>query len=80
MERIERIGRFSKLVAQPVECTMTPLRDYVTVLSQLGGNTTLVLASRKRTPTPANLIDEQPSGDEECIIQQEVAVGILEIA
>ena len=32
-------GRFSRLVAQPIERMMTPLRDYVTVLSQLGGGT-----------------------------------------
>ena len=35
-------GRLSRLVAQPMERTMTPLRDYVTVLSWIGGNTTLV--------------------------------------
>ena len=59
---------------------MTPLRDYVTVLSQIGGNTTLVLAPCKRPPTSAKLIDEQTSGDEEWITQQEVVVGIPEVA
>ena len=44
-------GRFSRLVARPI-------RDYITVLSQIGGNTTLVLAPRRRPPTSANLIDE----------------------
>ena len=73
-------GRLSKLVAQPIEHMMTPLRDYVTFLSQIGGNTTLVLAPRKRPPTSANLIDEQTSGDEEWITQQEVAVGLPEVA
>ena len=74
------IGRLSKLVAQPIEPMMTPLRDYITVLSQIGGNTTLVLAPHRRPPTSANLIDEQASGDEECITQQEVAVGMPEVA
>ena len=73
-------GRLSRLVAQPIERVMTPLRDYVTVLSQIGGNTTLVVAPRRRPPTSANLIDEQTSGDEEWITQQEVAVGIPELA
>ena len=40
-------GRLSRLVAQPIECMMTPLCDYVTVLSQIGGNTTLVVAPRR---------------------------------
>ena len=73
-------GRLSRLVAQPIERMMTPLRDYITVLSHIGGNTTLVLALRRRPPIPANLIDEQTSGDEEWITQQEVAVGIPEVA
>ena len=51
-------GRLSRLVAQPIECMMTPLRDYIAVTSQIGGNTTLVLAPRRRPPTSANLIDE----------------------
>ena len=72
--------RLSRLVAQPIERMMTPLGDYVTVLSQIGGNTTLVLARRRRPPTSANLIDEQTSGDEEWITQQEVTVGIPEVA
>ena len=59
---------------------MTPLRDCVTVLSQTRGNTTLVVAPRRRPPTCANLIDEQTFGDEEWITQQEVAVGIPEVA
>ena len=68
------------MVAQPVEHIMTPLRDYVIVLSQTRGNTTLVMAPHRRPPTSANLIDEQTSSDEEWITQQEVAVGIPEIA
>ena len=36
--------RLSILVAQPIERMMTPLRDYVTFLSHLGGNTALSLA------------------------------------
>ena len=59
------VGRMSRLVTQPIERMMTPLCDYVTVFSQIGGNTTLVLAPRRRPPTSANLIDEQTSGDEE---------------
>ena len=59
---------------------MAPLRKYVTVLSQLGGSTTLALAPRRRPPTSSNLIDEQSSGDEECIRHQEAAVGMPEIA
>ena len=51
------IGRLSGTIAQPIERMMTPLRDYVTVLSQIGGNTTLVLAPRRKPPTSANLID-----------------------
>ena len=43
-------GRLSRLVAQPIERMMTPLRDYITALSQIGGNTTLVLAPRRRPP------------------------------
>ena len=42
------------LVAQPIELMMAPLRDY-TVLSQLGGGTTLALAPRRRPPTSSNL-------------------------
>ena len=57
--------RLSRLVAQPLECTMTPLHDYVTILSQLGGNTTLVPAPRIGLPTSANLIDEQTIRDED---------------
>ena len=72
--------RLSRLVAQPIERMMTPLRDYVTVSSQLGGNTTLVLALCRRPPTSANLIDEQTSADEEWSTQQEVVVGIPKIA
>ena len=60
-------GRLCRLVAQSIERMMTRLCDYVTVLSQIGGNTTLVLAPRRRPPTSANLIYEQTSGDEECI-------------
>ena len=73
-------GRLSRLVAQPIERRMTPLRDYITVLSQIGGNTILVLAPRRRPPTSANLIDEQTTGDEEWITQQEVALGIPKVA
>ena len=73
-------GRLSRLVAQPIEHMMTPLRDYVTILSQLGGNTTLVLAPHTRPPTSANFIDEETSGDEEWITQQAVAEGIPKIA
>ena len=73
-------GRLSRLVAQPTDRMMTPLCDYVTVLSHIGDNTTLVLAPRKRPPTPANLIDEKTSGDEQWITQQEVAVGIPQVA
>ena len=40
----------------------------------------MVLALRRRPPTSANLIDEQTSGDEEWITQQEVAIGIPEVA
>ena len=36
------------------------------------------MAPHRRPPTSANLIDEQTSGDEEWITQQEVAVGIPE--
>ena len=49
-------------------------------MSKIGGNSTLVLAPRRRPPTSANLIDEQTSGDEEWITQQDVAVGIPEVA
>ena len=73
-------GRLSRWVAQPIERMMTPLRDYVTTLSQIGGNTTSVLAPRRRPPTSANLIDEQAYGDEKWIMEQEVAVGIPEVA
>ena len=40
----------------------------------------MLLAPRKRPPTFANLIDEQTSGDEEWIAQQEVAMGIPQVA
>ena len=73
-------GRLSRLVAQLIECIMRLLRDYVTALFQIAGNTTLVLAPCRRPPTSANLIDEHASGDEEWITQQEVEVGIAEVA
>ena len=59
---------------------MAPSQDYVTVLSQLGGRTTLTLAPGKSPPPPLDLIDEQMPGDEEWMRQQEVAVGILDLA
>ena len=67
-------------MAQPIKRMMTTLHDYITVLSQLGGGTTLTLAPRRRPPTSSNLINEQTFGDEEWIRRQEVAVGIPEIA
>ena len=58
-------GRLAGVSSQLVLHVMVPLQGFISVLTQLGGTTTLTMALRHRPLTTTNRIDEQTSGDEE---------------